>query len=77
MNVKWRVKEHLDRHGKTPYALWKASGLSRTTVYAITQGTPDRVDLETLNKLLSGLERLTGERAELTDVLEVIRGEAA
>ncbi|GGR34096.1 helix-turn-helix domain-containing protein [Deinococcus ruber] len=73
MEVRWKIKEFLEQNGKTPYALWKASGLSRTTVYAITGGQMDGVQFETMGKLMHGLETIMGKQIELTDVLEVVR----
>lgn len=73
MTVKWKVKEFLDKNKKTPYALWKASGLSRTTVYAITGGKLRGMDFDTLAKVVEGLEEVTGKRVEPNDVLEVVR----
>ncbi|MFC4426986.1 helix-turn-helix domain-containing protein [Deinococcus navajonensis] len=74
MNVRWKVKEFLDSNQKSTYALWKASGLSRTTTYAIAAGAMKGVEFDTLAKLLGGLESITGKRVELADVLEVTRG---
>lgn len=71
--MRWKVKEFLELNGKTTYALWKASGLSRTTAYAIAQGDMKGVEFDTLGKLLGGLEQITGRRVELADVLEVVR----
>ncbi len=73
MTVKWKVKEFLVKHKKTPYALWKASGLSRTTTYAIVGGKLTRMDFSTLAKVVEGLEQVTGKRVEPNDVLEVVR----
>jgi DNA-binding Xre family transcriptional regulator len=73
MAVKWKVKDLLEQHGKTPYALWKASGVSRTTLYAITGGKMDGLHFDTLDKLIRGLEALTGQTITPNDVLEVVR----
>jgi DNA-binding Xre family transcriptional regulator len=73
MTVKWKVKEFLDKHKKTPYSLWKASGLSRTTVYGITGGDLTRMDFSTLASIIEGLEQVTGKKVEPNDVLEVVR----
>ena len=73
MTVRWKVKEYLDAHGKTPYALWKASGLSRTTVYAITGGRMDGAQFGTLAAVIGALEALTGHEVNPNDVLEVVR----
>lgn len=72
--MRWKVKQYLDAHEKTPYALWKASGLSRKTVYDITGGKLIRMDFSTLAAVITGLEKLTHERVEPNDVLEVVRG---
>lgn len=71
--MKWKVKEYLDIHQKTPYALWKASGLSRKTVYDITGGKLIRMDFSTLAAVIQGLETITHKRVEPNDVLEVVR----
>lgn len=73
MSVKWKVKEILEQHEKTPYALWKASGVSRTTLYAITGGKMDGLHFDTLDKLIRGLEKLTGKTITPNDLLEVVR----
>jgi DNA-binding Xre family transcriptional regulator len=73
MTVKWKVKEFLDSFGKTPYALWKASGLSRNQTYAIVNGQQDGLRFEGLSKLIFGLEKLTGQEVTPNDVLEVVR----
>jgi DNA-binding Xre family transcriptional regulator len=73
MTVKWKVKEYLEANGKTPYALWKASGLSRNQTYAICNGEQDGLRFEGLGKLIHGLESLTGHSVTPNDVLEVVR----
>lgn len=71
--MRWKVKEFLEQHEMTPYALWKASGLARNTVYAIAKNDKDGLEFETMSKLMEGLEKLTGRQVELSDVLEVVR----
>jgi DNA-binding Xre family transcriptional regulator len=71
--VKLRIKAYLEQRNMSAYALWKASGLPRNTVYSISQGKALRVDLETMGKLLFGLEKLTGETVEPNDLFEVVR----
>jgi DNA-binding Xre family transcriptional regulator len=71
--MRWKVKEFLELHGKTPYALIKASGLTQTTIYGISQGKPTEARFETLECLIRGLESLTGQTVELTDILDVVR----
>ena len=71
--MNWKIKQLLEQHKITPYRLWKESGLARQTVYTLAHDKGDRVDLGTLGTVLHSLERLTGKRIELTDVLEVVR----
>jgi DNA-binding Xre family transcriptional regulator len=70
IKMKWRLKSYLDEHNLTPYSLVRATGVSPTTVYGIAQGKHERISLEVLDKVLWGLERLTGETVEISDVLE-------
>ncbi len=68
--MKWRLKNYLDEHKLTPYSLVRATGVSPTTVYGLAQGKHERISLDVLDKVIWGLERLTGETVELSDVLE-------
>jgi DNA-binding Xre family transcriptional regulator len=68
--VRWRLRKYLDEHGVSAYALTKATALAPNTVYALARGDQRRVDLEVLDKVITGLEQLTGRRVELTDLLE-------
>ncbi|GAA3993925.1 hypothetical protein GCM10022631_00020 [Deinococcus rubellus] len=70
----WTLAETLRRHGKNVSALVKASGLSKNTVYDIVNGKSQAVTLETLDKLLSGLEQLTRAPVTLEDVLRREQG---
>jgi len=65
----WTLAETLQRKGKKVPALARASGLSKNTVYDIVNGKTTSVTLETLDKLLSGLEELTGDTMSVEDVL--------
>lgn len=66
----WKLQDTLRRHGKTTVALVRASGLTKTTVYNIVNGKSKAVELETLGKLVAGLEKLTGQAMSFDDVLE-------
>lgn len=70
----WTLAETLRRNGKNVSALVKASGLSKNTVYDIVNGKSQAVTLETLDKLLSGLEELTQAPVTLEDVLSREQG---
>ena len=71
--MKWKIRAFLEQHGKTPYALWKASGLSRTAVYDICNGKQDGLRFEAMGRIVSALEKLTGQPVTPNDLLEVIR----
>lgn len=68
--MKWRLKNYLDKHDLTPYSLVRATGVSPTTVYGLAQGKHERISLDVLDRVIWGLEKLTGETVELSDVLE-------
>lgn len=65
----WTLAQTLQRRGVTTHALIKASGLAKGTVYDIVNGKSQGITLETVDKLLSGLEQLTGERLSVEAVL--------
>ena len=64
----WILAQTLQHRGLSPHALAKVSGLSKNTVYDIVNGKTQGVTLETVDRLLNGLEQLTGQRMTL-DVL--------
>lgn len=66
----FKLEPLLRRHNKSVLALAKASGLAKTTVYNIVNNKAKAVELETLSKLVDGLERLTGKAITFDDVLE-------
>ncbi|ADI13561.1 transcriptional regulator, XRE family [Truepera radiovictrix DSM 17093] len=68
--MRWTLKEYLNRHGLTAYQLAKASGLSVNTIYPLARGEAQRVSLDTLQTVLDTLDKLTGQRVNVTDVLE-------
>ena len=66
----FKLEPLLRRHNKSVLALVKASGLAKTTVYNLVNNRAKAVELETLSKLVDGLERLTGKPISFDDVLE-------
>jgi DNA-binding Xre family transcriptional regulator len=70
MQLSWRVSETLRRHGQTPADLVRASGLNKTTIYNMVNNRAKAVELETLGKLLSGLEKMLGRSVSYEEVLE-------
>ena len=66
----FKLESLLRRHNKSVLALAKASGLAKTTVYNIVNNRAKAVELETLSKLIDGLEHLTGKTISFDDVLE-------
>ncbi len=68
--MKWTLKDYLNRHDLTAYQLAKESGLSVNTIYPLARGEAQRVSLDTLQTVLDALDKLTGGRVSVTDVLE-------
>lgn len=66
----WTLAQTLQRYGQKVPALVRASGVSKNTVYAIVNGQAKAVTLETVDKLLRGLERLTSQPMTVKDVLD-------
>lgn len=68
--VTWKLRDYLNQHEVSAYALVKAADLAPSTVYALARGDQRRVDLVVLDKVLGALEQLTGQRATVGDLLE-------
>lgn len=68
-------RELLEARGLTAYrvATEGRGSVSRNAVYALARGDADRVDLGTLGKLAGVLERLTGDRVTVADLLTLER----
>jgi len=72
--IRFTLRERLDELAITPYQLSKTSGVSLTTMYAIVHDRTKRIDKDTLDALLNGLNDLTGKTFEVSDVLGYERG---
>lgn len=68
--VTWKLREYLDTHKVSAYALTKTADLAPNTVYALARGDQGRLDLVVLDKVISGLEQLTGQTVTFNDLLE-------
>ena len=71
--MQWRLEQVLSEHRISAYRLAKESGLTPQSVHKIVHNRVGGVDFGTLERILSALERLTGKRLEVGDVLEVVR----
>lgn len=67
--MEWKLKDYLAQHDITAHQLALESKLSVNSVYPVVRGKAERVSLATLDKMLEALDRLTGEKVELTDLL--------
>lgn len=76
IEIQWKLADYLQTHGLTAYKLVKAIGSETKagTVYRLARKgeEPSRVDLPTLQNVIAGLRKLTGEPVTLSDVFEVI-----
>jgi DNA-binding Xre family transcriptional regulator len=70
MPTHWKLEATLRRHRQSPIALVRASGLTKTTVYNIVNAKAQAIEVETLDKLVAGLEKLTGRSMSVADVIE-------
>lgn len=75
IRVQWRLGQFLREHNITAYRLAKESGLTRQGVSRIVNNQVGGLDFGTLERILDALERLTGKRLEVGDVLGVTRDE--
>ena len=73
MTVHLILKDRLKLHRISAYRLWKASGLSKGTIYALVNGKAEGFDFKTMQTVLDTLSRLTHKAITPNDVLEVVR----
>lgn len=67
--VTWKWCDYLDQHNVSAYALLKATDLAPSTVYALARGDQTWVDLGVLDRVIGGLEALTGQAVTFDDLL--------
>ena len=69
--IRWGLKDALDEYGITAYRLSEElrGKVSRNTVYAMARGDGSRVDLATLNAVLTTLHKLTGKSIGIETIL--------
>lgn len=67
--MKWTLKSYLDRHNLTPHQLALEAKLSVNTVYPMARGQAERISLQTIDRVISALRSLTGERVDIADLL--------
>ncbi len=68
--LKWKLKDYLDNHKLSAYALTKTASVAPNTVYALARGNHERVSLEVLDKVMEALDSMTGQRVSVCDLLE-------
>lgn len=67
--VHWMIRPLLERHNISTYRLMRESGLAQGTVYRLVNGETQSLNVETLDRVMAALQRLTGERLEISDLL--------
>ncbi len=79
VNVRWKLKEALEKYQTNPYALAREMGDQNkaVTLYRLTSPTKQvsRIDLKTLGDILTALRGVTGKTVPLEDLLEIVEVE--
>lgn len=68
----WKLKDTMDTHGITRYALQKEAGIAMNTLRSMYDGETRRPDLDVIDNLIKTLRCLTGHNITLHDVLQWI-----
>ena len=71
--MRWKLREYLDKHQLSVRAVWRESGLSLTGVYKMARNEVKGLEFDALGRVITALEKLTGQKVEPNDVLEVVR----
>jgi hypothetical protein len=78
MRLQWKLRELLEAHQITAYALAQQLGghTRLSSLYAITSNDPAkrprRVAFETLEGISAALREMTGQKIALTDLLDFV-----
>ncbi len=67
--MNWQLETYLKEHGLRAIDLVHKTGLSTNTVYPMVRNNAQRVDRDTLNRVIQALRDLTGKRTEVGDIL--------
>lgn len=66
----WKLPDYLDAHGLTRYDLMQELGDGKGRVAYKWRELPTRLDTDAFTRVLSALEKLTGQSVAITDLLE-------
>jgi transcriptional regulator with XRE-family HTH domain len=66
----FNLKPYLERHNITTYRLAKDSGITASTLYGLARKRTQNIDLATVSRIIDSLQRLTGRKVSITDLLE-------
>jgi DNA-binding Xre family transcriptional regulator len=70
--IQWRLKQTLEQHRITRYALQKHTGIAMNTLRDMYDGKTQRPDLHVLDQILTAIQTISSQPIALSDVLEVI-----
>lgn len=68
-HFRWKLRETIDGHSITRYALQQRAGVAMNTVRAMYDGTPEQVNFSTIEKVVAALQEMTGQPMTAADVL--------
>ncbi|WP_407540845.1 hypothetical protein Q0M94_05510 [Deinococcus radiomollis] len=78
MTLRLNLGKYLQRHQITAYRLvGEVQGkVAPNTIYSLARKPAQRIDLKTVGEVIQALERLTGDRVVITDMLEEVQDSA-
>lgn len=79
MTLRLNLGGYLQRHQITAYRLVSEvrGRVAPNTIYALARKPAQRIDLRTVSEVLSALERLTGQKVPIAEMLEEVQEPAA
>jgi hypothetical protein len=74
VKLRWRLKSYLEKNGKTPYMLSRAMGgkvrSNESILYRIEDGAPVRINTESLERILTGIQELGHRDVSVSDIVD-------
>lgn len=75
MTIRFTLAEILNKYDIQQIQLAEESDTRAATIHQLCHGTVKRVNVEMLNRIIPALERLTGAKHSLEDIMIYVRDE--
>lgn len=73
MKIDWKLRQFIEQHGLSALSVETKAGIGRNAIYRLLRDDgPDRIDRQTLARLIFALRELTGREVNVGDLLDYL-----